>query len=352
MARGETWREALENASADTEKKGSKRKRNGLVPGLHTPAGMLALLTIAHPHDEKFKDWIVQRLQIDWMLTQERTQLEVSDGFWKGVTATNVYQIFAKEEDRQPKVEVLANYTRLFGPDFPVAQKDMRPYLREWAPNLAISNGGSDNSFDKASDARSDLSEHDSDKLSDCPSPSISSKDGDQQPDIPKFSEQDISALHKGLFPTTSMPSAELQYWLADRLSVGKEDPLLYWCQHWEKRLRATAHYQDQLLVQSLFLQSLQRLCHLNTLSLPSLDAIAAMRSVANEEAALHTPLWTITTCFLMWRTAHRGRRCKKPWLTSSGTTCDAFPQDVPWAMQSPSLRRLPPRRQCGSICI
>lgn len=90
---------------------------------------MLALLIITHSDDTKFKNSIV-KLQIDWMLTQDRENLDVRNGFWRGVNASNIYKVFSHKEDREAKVELSADYYTLFK-EFVLAQKDIAPYLPE-----------------------------------------------------------------------------------------------------------------------------------------------------------------------------------------------------------------------------
>ena len=70
----------------------SQQQAKTKAPGLHSPAGLLALLIIAHPDpDLRFKNWI-RRLQINWMM-QPRHLLDVKNGFWKGLNARNVYEV-------------------------------------------------------------------------------------------------------------------------------------------------------------------------------------------------------------------------------------------------------------------
>ncbi|KAI0429639.1 hypothetical protein F5Y09DRAFT_356788 [Xylaria sp. FL1042] len=133
------WRSSIQQSGADAEKsrhrkKGDRKQRK--LPGLHSPAGLLALLVIAHPDpDSRFKNWI-GRLQIDWMM-QPRDTLDVKDGFWKGLNANNVYKIFSVEEKRIAEILPLVDYTPLFQ-HFEMARKDIRPYVKEWEHRISL----------------------------------------------------------------------------------------------------------------------------------------------------------------------------------------------------------------------
>lgn len=94
MGKHESWQSALNEAKAGYErqkKAGVKKRPPWRAPGLHSPAGMLAVLVIAHPDLDgaKFRNWI-GRLQIEWMMTQDPDVLKVEKGFWKGLDKDNV----------------------------------------------------------------------------------------------------------------------------------------------------------------------------------------------------------------------------------------------------------------------
>lgn len=78
---------------------------------------MLAILVIAHPNNTKFKDKI-GKLQIQWMMAQDRHTLHVQEGFWKGITLSNLFSVFLPSEPRESDVPLLADYDRLLGADF------------------------------------------------------------------------------------------------------------------------------------------------------------------------------------------------------------------------------------------
>lgn len=106
-------------------------------PKLTVLSGMLALFIIAHPDDNKFKNWIVRTLQMDWV-SMDREELDVRSGFWKGVGASNIRTIFAPLEEAVADTGLLLDYTQLFGCKFTAAQHKIKPYIREWAHNLDI----------------------------------------------------------------------------------------------------------------------------------------------------------------------------------------------------------------------
>lgn len=224
MQRGKDWQEALKMA---TPRQG--RQRGGsLAPGLHTPAGLLAVLIIAHP-DAKFRTR-VGRLGIQWMLQSPRESLEVKDGFWKGIHSGNVCTCFRAEEQRSAEVSLLADYTALFGEGFVRSRKDMRPFLPSWACDLRL--------------------EVEPDELF---------TDGEEAQD------PSLSDLHRHMSCPGEDPVV-LESWLVGQLAEEKMDwpgharVLSLWCDHWAGRMSRVTGYQEQRIVRSLFLQSLGRL--------------------------------------------------------------------------------------------
>lgn len=129
MEKGPDWRQAAERDAETSGKKRGPRK----APVLYTPAGLAALLSISYP-DPKYRLW-VGRLQIDWMMHDE---IDVREGFWKGITKNDVDAIFQLPKTRYSEVPLVADYTRLFGPDFVSARKDIRPFLPPWAEELHL----------------------------------------------------------------------------------------------------------------------------------------------------------------------------------------------------------------------
>ncbi|KAI0465899.1 hypothetical protein F4859DRAFT_519621 [Xylaria cf. heliscus] len=86
-------RKGLGRARANSEKPiKRKRRRESKHPGIRTPAGILAALILAHP-DDTLKDR-VRRPEIDWMRKQPRNVLQVTDGFWNGLNANNIENVF------------------------------------------------------------------------------------------------------------------------------------------------------------------------------------------------------------------------------------------------------------------
>ncbi|KAI1753426.1 hypothetical protein F4782DRAFT_529309 [Xylaria castorea] len=127
------WRSSIRQAKADAEQRSSARKKGERkewkAPGLYSPAGLLALLIIAHPDpDSRFKNW---------MMMLSRITLDVQDGFWKGLNASNVYEVFSAEEARQAEILPLVNHTALFQ-NFEMARKDIRPYVKEWEHCISL----------------------------------------------------------------------------------------------------------------------------------------------------------------------------------------------------------------------
>lgn len=219
MKKGNDWKEALRNAKAGAP--GNKRN-SGRAPGLCSPACLLAVLIIAHP-DTKFRSW-VGRLGITWMLSPDDT-LDVRDGYWKGLDAQNLHTCFRPAESPTTKTQLFADYDLLFGPGFCQARRDMRPHLPGWAKHLTLDE-----------------------------EPCVDSDDveGDQE-------QGRVHELHSLLHPSGAEAPAVLQAWLLQLLDSEESDDavLAKWCAHWTGRMEKADSHQEQVILRSLFLQSL-----------------------------------------------------------------------------------------------
>ncbi|KAJ4385252.1 hypothetical protein N0V93_010313 [Gnomoniopsis smithogilvyi] len=98
---------------------------------------LVALLTLSYT-DQKFRDWI-SRLQVEWMVLQPRDEVHVTQGFWKVISADSLLRIFQSDDTRTAETLLLADYDILLGQAFVEAQKDIRPFLSSWAEELALS---------------------------------------------------------------------------------------------------------------------------------------------------------------------------------------------------------------------
>ncbi|KAG6354875.1 hypothetical protein INS49_003956 [Diaporthe citri] len=279
MQRGEDWRAAMSSAqeTAETGEDRGRQRHPWKAPFLLSPAGILALLTIAHP-DMKFKER-VEQLQIGWMLDYAQETLDVQEGYWKGINATNLHEVFLPEENLvNTEVPHFMDYTALFGQDFIKWRKDMRPFLQQlgpWAQGVNVEGEPSDPEEDitaPQTDGVFDLIEDDSREASashvdkDCPDGSTSGqKDGgttssttsSEAHESPDPARDD---LRRHLCPTPK-ELKDLQAWLSDRLNGTLDsDVLLIWCEAWARKMSGATHYEVQLLIRSLFLQSLSRL--------------------------------------------------------------------------------------------
>ncbi len=154
MGTSDNWQSALQCAKDAESNERGRRKFGWKASGLHSPAGLMAVLIIAHPDpDQRFKHWI-GRLQIGWMMTQSRDTLAV-EGFWKGLNSANLYTVFATEEARRPEFRMLASYTPLFR-DFLSCRRDIRPYLQPWCQDIALEEEPSEIESDIAEDNAAD----------------------------------------------------------------------------------------------------------------------------------------------------------------------------------------------------
>ncbi|KAI1421247.1 hypothetical protein F5Y12DRAFT_38940 [Xylaria sp. FL1777] len=233
MKKGRNFTEAIQSARNERGEDGSQKRRSWKAPGLYSPAGMLALLAIAYP-DNKFKDRI-GRLQIDWMMTSPRDTLQVQHGFWKGVDKDNIYDIFQPEEYRRAAATFLADYTRILGRDFMRCRKDIRPFVQPWAAAKIM--------------------------LEDEPLDIEDDSDGDMPGDVEI--QGDVEILCKLLGPPdiTKTPD-ELRDWLF--IKARQSGTILsMWCKFWAERMRLAENHDEELIIRSLFLISLQRLVNM-----------------------------------------------------------------------------------------
>ncbi|KAK7698826.1 hypothetical protein SLS64_012177 [Diaporthe eres] len=261
IARVKNWRDAQRRIEAEKGKSTGSRKRGSTrAPGLCSAPGMLAILILAHPDDGKFKNWIVHKLQIAWMMQQDTATLDIQDGFWKGVNSSNLHHVFTPVDERKSDIHLLADYTQLFGEGFQQAQRDISPYLPHWAQCTVA-----------------------------CKTPPHEIIPGSsreqQQVDAPTFSGSDVQALRQCLNPPkiTAERLQALESWLWQQLATvhGPAEPLPAWCQHWEHRMDKAEDRPQQLITQSLFLHSLERL---HTTSIPSVAAVAGAQHEGNSE--------------------------------------------------------------------
>lgn len=240
---------------------------------------ILAVLIIAHPDPEyKFKNWI-GRLQIDWMMTQDRNTLDVKSGFWKGLNSKNLDTAFAldtAEDSRRAEGPLHADYTSIFGPKFMSCRRDIRsfvPHGEKLELAMAPSDVEDDDVFELASDGAA----------GEAPVPSspteangtvtvaVAPFPGPDDPGKPvEVSSDGTIRLYELL--TAAGPEPEphvLEQWLIQELeaSDGDGDILAQWCKHWQRRVTEAHSYRDQTIIRSLFHLSLNRLMALQRAS-------------------------------------------------------------------------------------
>lgn len=318
MSNGKDWATAMQNAQATAETNDGrdyKSRHPWRVPFLISPAGMLALLVVVHP-DMKFKDRI-GALQIDWMMTQARDTLDVQEGFWKGINADNIQDVFLAEEYLPNSESSLVDYTMLFGTEFVRSRKNMLPYLRNfppWARGIklgeepsdvesgaeeidtgvpedsgtpdihdaqeSVDDNGDGNTSDSSTpvmlssrttggletdtDGKDSIAEHsitnggtmgdDTSRSSNSETANSQPRDGIKSGNTPETKEL---RRHFGLPPKTPV---ELEVWLAGRLRDTDREVLAIWSEAWALRARDAPHRDAQRIVRSLFLRSLGRL--------------------------------------------------------------------------------------------
>ncbi|KAK9792838.1 hypothetical protein SCARD494_06706 [Seiridium cardinale] len=209
------------------------------APALHSPEGIVALMVIAHPVSSRFRDWI-NRLGLQWMMKPRNGTWCIDDGYWNGMDPSNLY-IFQPPEPRTAEIPLLVDYTRLLGRGFLCHRKDIRPCLQPWAAHIQLDGDPSD----------CDVNDLDAD----------GSETGDGHPDERTQIPPSL-VLRKYLFSSgeTEIPTA-LEVWLHGKLATALGGKILpHWCEQWAKRVEEARHHEQQLIVRSLFLQSLRRL--------------------------------------------------------------------------------------------
>lgn len=139
MAQGSTWMEAWKHAKVSlASQKGVKRRDTSRAPILFSPEHIIMILILSYPN-MKYHERI-RRLQIGWM-SEARETLNVREGYWKGITCENVGSIFVPEDaPRVAQVDLLLDYNRLFGKEFPRFRQDIRPCLPNtpWAQSIKL----------------------------------------------------------------------------------------------------------------------------------------------------------------------------------------------------------------------
>lgn len=193
----------------------------------------------------------------------DRDTLHVKEGFWKGLDADNVADIFAPEEEREAQADLLVDYTRLFGEGFVRAEQDLRPFLPSWATDFV---GELPAATDTVGPPVSSYSEVSSER------DSVLATSYPWLVERPSFPPRDVRSLRQALFPVThtapDVPAAQLS-------AEDPGAPLTRWCWFWARKLDKADSYQQQKIIQSLFLQSASRLHHLPA-SIPSVASVAA----------------------------------------------------------------------------
>lgn len=251
---------------------------------------MMAVLVLAHPDDTKFKD-VISRLQIQWMMLLDREVFEVREGFWQGITEKNLYSVFFASEARDAMEPLIADYSQMFGSNFPDCRRNIIPYLPPWARQITLTEDPSGSEHGQAVEASPD---EDSDYLSDVPSDDLSGapendlRDAGEEADKPsktvdtivcdenQGSEEalppainalDIHTLRHHLEPHDSSSAAE--EWLFQSLEGADSNGVLSnWVLFWDGQISKVENAAAQVITRELFSQSLCRVKRLMSASM------------------------------------------------------------------------------------
>lgn len=260
MKTGATFKEAIGKEHA-----GKGKERRALT--LYSPAHLVALLIISYP-DATFRQWI-GRLQIPWMMYPLAEMVKhTTDGFWKDLTAAD-FSMFQPEPQYISETPLLADYNRLFGPDFLKAAKDFRPFLPSWvkAPfDLGRPLPAIDQVLDMGGQADRTIHVGSSGSVGDIGSGGQAAGVAEAPDSARELSDSEVSDLCRHLNPEPGLERAKLAEWLGERL--GRPSAVFrFWCQSWADRIGSASHFQDQVLLQSLFVQSLYRVHSLSNVA-------------------------------------------------------------------------------------
>ncbi|KAJ8119296.1 hypothetical protein O1611_g10639 [Lasiodiplodia mahajangana] len=165
-----------------------------------------------------------------------REALNVRHGFWKGITGQNLGATFEqKKETRRSQVPLVVDYNSLFGSDFVRCIDDIRRYIPSSLQNISLKGPPI---LDKMAGSVTPI---------DRPSPEVEILD----------SAADAYSFRRHLNPPADKTLAQLQEWL---VSVSSVATVAYWNDRWQSRFDEASNAEGQLIVQSLFWQSLRRL--------------------------------------------------------------------------------------------
>ncbi|KAI0435567.1 hypothetical protein F4803DRAFT_574345 [Xylaria telfairii] len=210
MKRGRNWKEASKEAKTIYDQgKLIGKKAEWKAPGLHSPAGLLALLIIAYPEHIKYKEQI-SALGIEWMIA-DREKLDVQQtGYWKSLDNENLDGVFQPEEPRKALVDYLADYDRLFGEDFIRCKEDIRPFLQDqaWVQPWVIGHIIRETPFNENQD--------DSEQQEEGRDPPSSES---HCPDSNDQTTAKARELYNHLYPATTRSTTALKEWLAGKAS-------------------------------------------------------------------------------------------------------------------------------------
>lgn len=266
------------------------------------------MLIIAHPDPEsKFKSWMT-KLRIEWMVCQPRQDLKVEHGFWKGLNAKNLSTVFTGPLDggRITGAHQFADYDKLFGATFPACARDIRSFISPGFSLGPLSKASSDDQpqGDHAGDAehgqvsrmKRGTNAHAGESAADVRTASparVTLGSPAVQPAIADSSRPAAMEQMLEFRTNINLPSMDphgLESWLIKQLVDG-DRPLLHgWCRQWQEDISRVDNHQDQLLVRSLFIQSLDRLRKTTSVSRSLADGLIASELAEREVQPLRDP--------------------------------------------------------------
>ncbi|KAI3334351.1 hypothetical protein F4824DRAFT_502142 [Ustulina deusta] len=164
----------------------------------------------------------------DCLLPREeaRSTLDVKTGFWKGIRADNLDECFLPKDCGKTGTGMSADYNQLFGADFRRCRQNMKPYLSSWAQSFSLQG-----------------------------EPLIMGDNSGDELEAGIATGPATGPLCQLLDTHAAPAPQELRAWL-DGQSTRSCGILRTWYKHWAQQMFNSTSLREQLVIQSLFLQS------------------------------------------------------------------------------------------------
>lgn len=266
------------------------------------------MLIIAHPNpDSKFKSWVT-KLRIEWMVCQARDALNMQHGFWKGLNTKNLGTVFKTPLDSGLTIgsHQLAEYDSLFSANFSACTNDIHSFISPRFALKPLSKASSDGQphgdyvgdaeYGHQSRMKMGTNAHAGESAADAQSVSTAKvalgsparEPAEADSSRPAGMEQMLEFRANINLP--SMNPHGLESWLIEQLADGNRPLLHGWCQQWQEDVSSINNHQNQLIVRSLFIQSLDRLRKTSSISRSLADGLMTSELTERDVQPLLNP--------------------------------------------------------------